>query len=95
MNGDLIEERTRRENAVNAYNEAKAENERLQKTEYILPARACGKKQMIRVKLDAIRAEAIKKIAERLKEENIYGHRGYISAMDVDALVSKLVGDLK
>ena len=90
--------RAQMKDVVALINRQKAEIERLKKTEYILPARHCGKTRMVRVKLDEIRAEAIKEFAERLKEElanNLGCPITDTPRIIIDNLVKEMVGDKK
>ena len=76
-----------------------AEIERLNKVEYVLPARHCGKKLMVRFRLHDIRAEAIKEFVERLKEEyrgfDETHHQIFYSSLVacIDNLVKEMVGE--
>ena len=97
LNGELTEERTRRENAVNAYHEAKEEIESLKRQLHNskLHEKECYEaRRVLSMGIDhdrvMIRAEAIKEFAERLKKYE--GRRG-VPVATIDNLVKEMVGD--
>ena len=104
LQGELIEERTRRDNAVNAYHEARAEIDSLKRQLHNskLHEKECCKalKNETRYRdhdTKMIKNEAIKAFAERLKLDLGYAflqsHNCVVSI--IDNLVKEMVGELK
>lgn len=91
LQGDLIEERTRRENAVNAYHELAAENKKLEAEIVMIQKESELLKSRNTIMDRAIakaRAEAIKEYLEKLKESVIevdvsdgYGRQVWVDAV--------------
>lgn len=85
---------------INAY---KAEIERLKEenkslTFHLIPARGSGKSSILKIRLDAIKLEAYKEFAERLKTEYAKGMNWfkkkesyYVDVGDIDNLLKELV----
>lgn len=83
--------------AAEANKDMRAEIERLRDNKIIVPSRCQGKTLFLLKRVNAVRAEAIKEFAERLKRTPfrglIDGGIGFVIHKDIDNLVKEMVGD--
>lgn len=70
----------------------KGEVERQRNQHFVIPARCNGKTVLIKKTINAIRAEAIKEFAEKLKE-SLSWRTEPIDGYDIDELVKEMVGE--